>query len=331
MKLKLKVTEICNANCSCCQQRLERYAEDHVYVMPFELACKCIDDAKRVGWKQLILSGGEPTLHPDLFEIIKYGKEQGMVVSLYTNGGMLTNEYIDGLCESGLDVLMLSYYSFDKSVFCSIRQSEELFDKATEALYRLKNREESEEFHIKVRLQSVLAKENYISLPDLLDFAIKAKFESMSVSYLEHAQTKPELYMDKDDIDDFKSTIVPLVKQILLKADISENSKKHNDDVIIDLFSDTYGEKTVDIARGEYRDDCSECVNKDKYIVINPEGNCLPCCGMEYYSERENFGNIKEKSLDKILQGAPMQKFWNSRKVMCKYCAVDRHFFFAID
>lgn len=101
MKLKLKVTEICNANCSCCQQRLERYAEDHVYVMPFELACKCIDDAKRIGWKQLILSGGEPTLHPDLFEIIKYGKEQGMVVSLYTNGGMLTNEYIDGLCESG--------------------------------------------------------------------------------------------------------------------------------------------------------------------------------------------------------------------------------------
>lgn len=331
MKLKLKVTEICNANCSCCQQRLERYAGDRVSIMPFELARKCIDDACLIGWKQLILSGGEPTLHPDLFEIIRYGREHGMEVSLYTNGGMLTDEYIDSLCESDLNVLMLSYYSFDKDTFCSIRQSEELFGKATEALYRLKKREELGDFHIKVRLQSILAKENYMSLPDLLQFAIEARFESMSVSYLEHAQTKPELYMDKEDIDNFRNKIVPKIERIISAANLSEDSKKHNTDVVTCLFSDTYRGKTVNITGGEYRDDCSECINKDKYIVINPEGNSLPCCGMEYYNERESFGNIKEKSLGEILQGVPMQKFWYSRKAMCKYCAVDRHFFFAVD
>ena len=59
-----------------------------------------LEDFKRVidyfmnngGIEELSLSGGEPLLHPDIFEIIKYAKEYGIRVVLFTSGIKLSEE-----------------------------------------------------------------------------------------------------------------------------------------------------------------------------------------------------------------------------------------------
>lgn len=43
------------------------------------------------GIQELSLSGGEPFLHPDLFKMIKYAKEQNIRVVLFTSGIKYSN------------------------------------------------------------------------------------------------------------------------------------------------------------------------------------------------------------------------------------------------
>jgi MoaA/NifB/PqqE/SkfB family radical SAM enzyme len=54
------------------------------------------------------LSGGEPTLHPDLDDLIRGIRSRGMIAGLITNGYLLTQERIERLNRAGLDHLQIS-------------------------------------------------------------------------------------------------------------------------------------------------------------------------------------------------------------------------------
>ena len=54
------------------------------------------------------MSGGEPTLHPDLDAIIRRIRERGAIATLITNGLLLTPERIRRLNHAGLDYLQIS-------------------------------------------------------------------------------------------------------------------------------------------------------------------------------------------------------------------------------
>lgn len=61
------------------------------------------------GVPQVIFTGGEPTLRPDLPELIRYAEELGQVTGLLSNGDRLTDpQYMHDVLYSGLDHIMLS-------------------------------------------------------------------------------------------------------------------------------------------------------------------------------------------------------------------------------
>lgn len=60
------------------------------------------------GIPHVIFTGGEPTLRPDLIELVQFGENLGMVTGLITDGMRLTEkEYLHHLLQSGLDHMML--------------------------------------------------------------------------------------------------------------------------------------------------------------------------------------------------------------------------------
>jgi radical SAM protein with 4Fe4S-binding SPASM domain len=52
---------------------------------------------------------GEPLMHPQLGEMIRYGESQGYEIGLFTNGSLLTEEISNDILDSGLDLLTISY------------------------------------------------------------------------------------------------------------------------------------------------------------------------------------------------------------------------------
>ena len=67
-----------------------------------------MDDLKGFGVPVLILSGGEPLLRPDIFEISKRAKNLGFYVGLSTNGVLIDEQNIEKIAEIGYDYVGIS-------------------------------------------------------------------------------------------------------------------------------------------------------------------------------------------------------------------------------
>ena len=102
------VTNACNANCDFCN-----YARDKTFVtervfVDYDKACQAMDILYDRGIRFLTFSGGEPTLHPKLKDMVAYAVKKGMRPSVVTNGGRLTPALLNDLKNSGLKTMFIS-------------------------------------------------------------------------------------------------------------------------------------------------------------------------------------------------------------------------------
>ncbi len=56
----------------------------------------------------LVLSGGEPLLRPDIFELARFGADLGLRMAMATNGTFITDEICGRIQESGISIVSLS-------------------------------------------------------------------------------------------------------------------------------------------------------------------------------------------------------------------------------
>src|SRR3989344_6673086 len=96
----------CNLTCKHC------YSISADKDFPGELSTgdvyKVMDDLKAFRVPVLILSGGEPLLRPDIFEISHRAKAMGFYVGLSTNGTLIDDSNIDRIAEVGYDYVGIS-------------------------------------------------------------------------------------------------------------------------------------------------------------------------------------------------------------------------------
>lgn len=93
----------CNLDCAYCNE-YDRVSEP----VPLAAMLDRIDRLGALGATIITLSGGEPTLHPDLDAIIGRIRERGAIATLITNGLLLTPERIRRFNRAGLDYLQIS-------------------------------------------------------------------------------------------------------------------------------------------------------------------------------------------------------------------------------
>lgn len=96
----------CNIRCRWC------YNSDAPQVKPFAQICEEIDLlVRRRRLDTISLLGGEPTIHPDLVDIVAYVKKQGLVCQILTNGVALLDDPQDQLLgrlvDAGVDRLLI--------------------------------------------------------------------------------------------------------------------------------------------------------------------------------------------------------------------------------
>ncbi len=93
----------CNLACTYCNE-----FDNHSDPVPLAEMERRIDELGRMGTSVITISGGEPTLHPDLDAIIARIRHNGAIAGMITNGYNLNRDRIERLNKAGLDHLQIS-------------------------------------------------------------------------------------------------------------------------------------------------------------------------------------------------------------------------------
>jgi MoaA/NifB/PqqE/SkfB family radical SAM enzyme len=107
---------VCNCRCVMC----DMWKQEKVFIS-LKDARRVIDFLHDNGFFAAYFTGGEPTLHPNLPEIVEYASSLGMFTSITTNGTS-SKKLISTLKESGLNLLSVSLDHWDENICEEIRR-----------------------------------------------------------------------------------------------------------------------------------------------------------------------------------------------------------------
>ncbi len=168
----------CNLTCTHCYA----LSADHEYADELSNGevCTVMDDLKAFGVPVLILSGGEPLLRADLFEIAARAKSMGFYVGLSTNGTLIDPAVADRIAAAGFDYVGISLDGL-AATHDRFRRLQGAFAKSHAAVGLLRAR------RVKVGLRFTMTALNAHDLPALLQLMRDEDVDKFYFSHLNYA------------------------------------------------------------------------------------------------------------------------------------------------
>jgi radical SAM protein with 4Fe4S-binding SPASM domain len=102
-----EITRRCNLKCVHCRSSSELDIADHPD-FSLDQAKAVMDDIATYANPVLVLSGGEPLLRDDVFDIARYGTSKGFRMCLATNGTLVTEEICKEILDADIKMVSLS-------------------------------------------------------------------------------------------------------------------------------------------------------------------------------------------------------------------------------
>ncbi len=168
----------CNLTCKHC------YSISADTSFPNELTSKQVyevmDDLKQFKVPVLILSGGEPLLRADIYEVARHAKTMGFYTALSTNGTLIDDKNIEKIAAIGFDYLGISIDGIGET-HDSFRRKSGAFEASMQGLRLCRD------LGIKVGLRFTMTQDNSTELPQLLDLMTRERINKFYFSHLNYA------------------------------------------------------------------------------------------------------------------------------------------------
>lgn len=176
--LRVAVTPECNFNCVYCRVGGEGLPSNGILMNSGEIL-EVVRIASEIGFKHLKITGGEPTLRKDLFDIVAgcSSLESLEEVQLVTNGSALTKEYVQRLGDSGLDNITISLDAASRDGFRELTGGDK-FEKVISGIYTAK------EAGLPVTINSVIMQRNKDEIEGLIGIARKTGSRLKLLDYM---------------------------------------------------------------------------------------------------------------------------------------------------
>ncbi len=158
----VRLTMDCNNHCTFC---LDTLAHNGTMRSVMDVKVQIIEGRKK-GCERLILSGGEPTMHPNFLDFVKLGKRSGYPkVQTVTNGRMFQYpEFLQTAAENGLDEITFSLHGHTAKLHDALVGTPGAFEQESAGL---KAALASGRFIVNVDI--VINKQNVKHLPEMLE------------------------------------------------------------------------------------------------------------------------------------------------------------------
>ena len=216
------ITCKCNDNCKFC------YREQNVVELSYQDKRTVIDKIARAGIKKLTFAGGEPLLVENIKELILYAKQQGLIVSLTTNGMLLENN------DEDLFFLLkqLNWITFSLDGADDIMQSKMSRNKyhASRVMNLLEISRNYSERKCKLKLNTVISSVNAEEIKSIVDIVKRNNIERWKLFQFTPVRGNAEKNQAIYSISDEKYLrIVNQIKEALKSENIVvSNSNREN-------------------------------------------------------------------------------------------------------
>jgi heme d1 biosynthesis radical SAM protein NirJ len=140
---------------------------------------RTMDDLKSFGVPVLILSGGEPLLHPDILAISRRAKAMGFYVGLSTNGTLIDDAMLERVAAIGYDYVGISLDGLE-ATHDRFRRKAGAFAASLAALRRCRDA------GLKVGIRFTLTQDNALDLPALLALMEDERIDKFYLSHLNY-------------------------------------------------------------------------------------------------------------------------------------------------
>jgi AdoMet-dependent heme synthase len=159
-----ETTAACNLVCSHC--RRTEVADE---LSPDELSRReaenLIDELSGWGRTILVFSGGEPLLRPDIFHLMRYANDKGVIVALATNGTLIDQNVARRIRESGVDRVSISLDGADEATHDVLRRLPGSFQSAIAGAQALRAE------GVPLQINVTVAKHNADQLDEMVSLA----------------------------------------------------------------------------------------------------------------------------------------------------------------
>jgi len=139
-----------------------------------------LHDLRAAGVPALVLSGGEPLLRGDLFEIAAQAKGMGFYTALSTNGTLIDLPLAMRICETGFDYVGISLDGLEET-HDRFRRKRGAFARSLNALRLLRD------MGVKVGVRFTLTRDNAADFEPLLDLVEAERIPRFYFSHLNYA------------------------------------------------------------------------------------------------------------------------------------------------
>ncbi len=279
MLVSWNTTNQCNMFCDHCYRDAGVKLEDELTTSQGKTL---IDQIKEAGFQMLIMSGGEPLMRPDIFELCAHAVSRGLRTVMGTNGTLITPQVAEELRRTGVAACAVSLDSIVASEHDAFRKLEGAYDLALQGMANLKKA------GIPFQVNTTVMDWNVMHLDALTDKAIELGARAHHLFFLIPTGRAASIEQEALRVREYE--------RILHR--IMEKQKRVNIEIkptCAPQFVRVADAKGIPIrfSRG--------CLAGISYCIISPTGNVQPCAYLDMH-----LGNVKQESFADIWRQNPV-------------------------
>lgn len=269
------MTRACNLACLHCYRDAGSAAYNELTT---DEAFDLIDEIEKSGFKMLILSGGEPLIRKDVFEIIKYASSKKLKIMLGTNGTLITRAIAEKCLKAGVARLGISVDSIDEKKHDNFRKYPGSFKKTLKGIENLKKA------NVPFQIHTTVTKNNKDEIEKITHFSENMGAKAHHLFFLVstgRGKKINSIQLCAKEEEQILARLVRKIKNKEFKIEIKPTCAP--------TFMRIAKESGLDpqYAKG--------CMAATSYCVILPQGDVHPCPYLPIKA-----GNIRDKRFGRI-------------------------------
>lgn len=314
------ITKSCNFKCIHCYENAGKKADDELTT---DEIIDGIDKLSRLGVASIAFSGGEPTTHPGIIDLIKHASEVGMYVSMATNGFKTAKiERAKEFADAGLEFVQISLDGLNPETHDKFRGVPNSWNRAVQSIKNFL------ELGVFVEVSTTVTQENYEEIPGMIDFMRELGVEWFMLYNFIPTGSGSEVR----DLD-----LTPKQRNELLKLIYEENGKGNMQilstapqfaDVAVSMESDSnlvpthfFNPEYTNPAMKELADFVGGCGAGRFYMSVEPNGDMFPCVFFPH-DDVLKLGNIKKADLEDMWCNNELLLQLRNKDLLASHCGV---------